>query len=349
VKKYLAMGKKEKEEGKQGEETLESTLAMAKAYEEYRNALAALIPISASPKEAFEQTSRVFNEDPTTSKAPLYVAAGALSRMKVGMGGGKGRGEVLGTILARPLKFYGVFMRLEAGCYLQGQWDSMVLSEMKELKDLQASQLLLSSEGPVEKFLKGPASPFIVKSAERGHYAKKVSEESLSFDPSFFSFLRQRETSKALMTKSSYILSVKGFPGEANHGARSLPQRTLLQLQCGSNTQALEIFSYPKPAQTFPWVPNSCGDVFFQMEIGDLVLKKKYSGPLAFPEFLQDFQGGVHTFYPNDFPVEKAALEGMGVQYLRVRYEIGGDHLAVRKFTAFPKQAPERIVRCWEQ
>jgi type VI secretion system protein ImpL len=240
-------------------------------------------------------------------------------------------------------------MRLEAGCYLQSQWDSMVLSEMKEVKDLQATQLLLSPEGPVEKFLKGPASPFTVKSADRGHYAKKVFEESLPFDPSFFSFLRQRETSKALMMKNSYIVSVKGFPGEANRGARSLPQRTLLQLQCGGNTQALEIFSYPKPTQTFQWVPNSCDDVFFQMEIGDLILKKKYSGPLAFPQFLQDFQGGLRTFYPHDFPVEKAALERMGIQSLRVRYEIGGDQLAVRKFTALPKQAPARIVRCWDQ
>jgi type VI secretion system protein ImpL len=271
--------------------------------------------------------------------------------MKAAMGGGKAKEEVLGLLLARPLKFYEVFMRLEAGCYLQSQWDSMVLSEMKEVKGLPATQLLLSAKGPVERFLEGPAKPFIEKSSERGRgdYPKKIFEETLSFNPSFFSFLRQRETSKALMMKNNYVVSVRGFPGEANRGARALPQRTMLQLQCGSSTQALEIFSYPKPAQTFQWAPDSCGDVFFQMDIGDLVLKKEYSGPLAFPKFLQDFQGGVRTLYPRDFPREEAALEGMGIQHLRVRYEIGGDQVSVRKFTALPEEPPARITRCWDQ
>jgi type VI secretion system protein ImpL len=346
VKRYLTPEKKELV--KEGEEEVESALALAKTYQEYRSALTAMVPISASRNQAFEQASRVFSEDPMTSKTPFFVASGALSRMKEGMGGKRVEGD-LWMLLAGPLKFYELFMRLEGGCHLQGLWDSMVLSEMKEAQALQATPFLLSSEGPVEKFLRGPASPFIVKSGDKGYHSKKVGGESLPFDPSFFSFLQQRETGKALMMKNNYILPIKGFPGEANPGARSLPQRTVLQLQCGAQIQALEIFSYPKPPQTFQWVPNSCSDVFFQVEIGEVTLKKRYSGPLAFPEFLQDFQGGMRTFYPDEFPAEKAALERMGIKYIRVRYEIGGDQLAVRRFTTLPKQAPGTIVRCWDR
>jgi type VI secretion system protein ImpL len=148
--------------------------------------------------------------------------------------------------------------------------------------------------------------------------------------------------------KSSYLLPVRGFPGEANPGARSLPQRTILQLHCGADVQSLEIFSYPKPPQNFQWTPQSCSDVIFQVDIGDLSLKKKYSGSKAFPEFLQDFQGGMRTFYSHEFPTEKAALERMGIQYLRIRYEIGGDQSAVRKFATAPRQAPRTIATCWE-
>jgi type VI secretion system protein ImpL len=219
---------------------------------------------------------------------------------------------------------------------------------MKAYQDLQAAQLLLSPDGPVEKFLKGPAAPFLVRSAERGYSAKKALGESISFSSSFFSFLQQREASKAVMMKSSYLVPIRGFPGEANPGARALPQRTILQLNCGGTAQTLEIFSYPKGPQNFQWTPPSCGDVTFQVDVGELALKKRYSGPNAFPEFLQDFQGGMRTFYPRDFPAEKAALERMGIQYLRIRYEIGGDQAAVRKFSAAPQQAPRTIAACWE-
>jgi type VI secretion system protein ImpL len=148
--------------------------------------------------------------------------------------------------------------------------------------------------------------------------------------------------------KSNYLLPIRGFPGEANPGARSLPQRTILQLHCGTDIQTLEIFSYPKPPQNFQWTPQSCSDVIFQVDIGDLSLKKRYSGPKAFPEFLQDFQGGLRTFYPHEFPGEKIALERLGIQYLRIRYEIGGDQQSVRRFTTLPKQAPGTIAACWE-
>jgi len=332
----------------EGKERMESFLEAAKAYQDYRQALTSLVPIAASRSQAFEQTARVFGDDPATSKAPLYGAFGALSRMKEGLKGSRPGEEILGTFLAGPLKFYEIFMRLEASCFLQSQWDSAVLSEMKAYQDLQAAQLLLSPEGPVEKFLKGPAGPFLVRSADRGYYAKKALGETISFEPSFFAFLQQREAGKAALMKSNYLVPIRGFPGEANPGARSLPQRTILQLHCGANIQALEIFSYPKGPQNFQWTPQSCSDVTFQVDIGDLALKKKYSGPNAFPEFLQDFQGGLRTFYSHEFLGEKTALERMGIQYIRIRYEIGGDQQSVRRFTAMPKQAPRTIVPCWE-
>ena len=333
----------------EGKEKMESFLEAAKAYQEYRQALNGLASVAASRSQAFEQAARVFGEDPATSKAPLYVAYGALTKMKESLGGTtRGGDETLATFLSGPLKFYESYMRLEAGCHLQGQWDSTVLSEVKAYQDLQAVQLLLSPDGPVEKFLKGPAAPFLIRSADRGYYAKKAFGENIPFSSSFFSFLQQRESSKAVMMKSSYLVPIRGFPGEANPGARALPQRTVLQLNCGGNAQSLEIFSYPKGPQNFQWSPQSCGDATFQIDVGELALKKRYSGPNAFPEFLQDFQGGMRTFYPRDFPGEKAALERMGIQYLRVRYEIGGDQAAVRKFSGAPQQAPRTIAACWE-
>ena len=74
----------------EGKERMESFLEAAKAYQDYRQALTSLAPIAGSRSQAFEQAARVFGDEPGTSKAPLYVAFGALAKMKEGLGGTRG-------------------------------------------------------------------------------------------------------------------------------------------------------------------------------------------------------------------------------------------------------------------
>jgi type VI secretion system protein ImpL len=108
-------------------------------------------------------------------------------------------------------------------------------------------------------------------------------------------------------------------------------------------------YNYPV-GKTFQWSADACSDVLFQIEVGDLTLRRKYTGLQAFPEFLQEFRGGQRTFTPSDFPGEKAALERLGIQYIKVNYVFSGEIPAVGKSAALalPKQAPGSIARCWD-
>ena len=198
-------------------------------------------------------------------------------------------------------------MRLEAGCYLQSQWDSMVLSEMKELKDLQASQLLLSSEGPVEKFLKGPASPFIVKSAERGHYAKKVSEE----------------------TKLTAQFTVPYQPGEL----------IAIGLKDGNEVTRQTLKTTGKPAQlkiiaeenTFPGVQNDLA--YFNIEVLDengllvpdaeIQIEFEISGPCKLQAVASENPKEMHSFQQPRVKTYRGKCQ------LVVRLEKGGGEIVV--------------------
>ena len=345
-KKLIAKGKKTT--GKEGVEAVELTQT-GKVYQEYRSALSAMAPIAISRPQAYQLAVQVFGEDPATSKAPFYAAQTAVAKLKTTMPGGKIMEAIIGKLLAGPLEFFGNYMRLEAACHLQSQWEQTVLAETQGATDQQATQLLLSPEGPVGKFVKGPAAPFIGWSVGRGHYAKEVLGGSIPFEPTFFSFLRQStEAKQTVTTKTSYNIMIKALPTAANPQARLQPQSTKLELQCGGSTQSLVNFNYPVN-KNFQWSPDTCGDVLLQIEVGDVILKKKYSGYQAFPEFLQDFKGGLRTFFSNDFPGEKAALERLGIQFIRLKYEFSGDLPVLGKIVALPRQAPRNVVKCWDQ
>ena len=85
-----------------------------------------------------------------------------------------------------------------------------------------------------------------------------------------------------------------------------------------------------------------------QIEVGDVVLTKKYIGNQAFSEFLQDFKGGRRTFSPNEFPGEKAALDKLGIKYIRVNYQFMGDQAVLGQIGSLPGEAPRSIVKSWE-
>jgi len=345
-KKLIAKGKKglDKDLG----EAAESWQLAAKTYQEYRNALAAMAPISTSRIQAFQLASQTFSEDPVTSKSPFFAAHAAVAKLKTTIKGGRTGEEILWKLIMGPIDFYAAYMRQEAACHLQNQWEQMVLAEIQGATGQQAAQLLLGQEGPVWKFAKGPAAPFMGWSVQRSYYAKEILGGTIPFDASFLSFLKQSAAGKQTVTKTSYSLTIKGLPTAANPQARMQPQSTRLELQCTSGTQSLVNFNYPV-SKTFQWSPDTCGDVLFQIEVGNIILKKKFTGFQAFPEFLQDFRGGHRVFTPKEFPGEKAALENLGIQYIKVRYEFSGDQPSLGKFVAVPTQAPGKIVKCWDQ
>jgi type VI secretion system protein ImpL len=148
------------------------------------------------------------------------------------------------------------------------------------------------------------------------------------------------------VAKRNYPVTISGLPTGANPEAKTKPHATRLELQCSAGSQTIENLNFPV-TKTFTWSPETCGEVTLEIHVADLKLKKKYGGDQAFPEFLQDFRAGQHTFSPDDFPAEKAALERIGIRFIRVQYQFGGQQAVLAQLGAVPRQAPMRIVSCW--
>jgi len=345
-----ALGKLEKLFGKGNADStsIDSKFSAAKVLQDYQNALTAITPASQSRNQAFQLALQVFSEDPTSSKSPIYGAYDAVERYRKSGDTGKIDGTFW-NLFTGPVNYLWGYALNEAACSMQGQWEEKVLQEAQGAVDQQATQYLLTPDGPVWKFVKGPAAPFLGWSPQKGYFPRVALGGSLAFDQEFYAFLKKGAVVKATAAqKQSFGLSITGQPTDSNQDARIKPQSTRLEMQCASGNQVLENLNFPA-TKTFNWSPDSCGDVVLQIDVGDTVLTKRYAGPQAFPAFLDDFRGGRHTFSPGDFPGERHSLERMGIRFIRVNYQVRGGQAISGQAKSMPGQAPRVIVRCWDQ
>ena len=385
VAKAAETGKKlvasiEKQVGKEGQaESIESQMAAGKAYQEMMTALTAIAPQAASRAQAQQMAAQVFVEEPGSSKSPFYAANGASSRLKANLGRGKPVDEAVSRLISGPGDFLWATVRMETGCNLQANWEEKVLAEAQGRTGPEAAQILLAPDGPVWKFVKGsgPGAPFIGWNPTKNYYAKEALGGSIPFDPGFFSFLvkgakisataqasriqQQQQGQAQAQQPQSYNVTISGLPTDANADASVKPHATKLDMQCATGPQSLANFQFAV-TKTFKWAPDGCGDVSFQIEVGDVILFRKYAGPMGFPQFLKDFRGGRHTFTPKDFPGEAAALNRMGIKFIKVSYQFSGEGPVIAQGggggggkgakagkSEAPAQTARTIARCWTE
>jgi type VI secretion system protein ImpL len=256
--------------------------------------------------------------------------------------------ELFWELVQGPLDYFLAFVSREAACQLQKMWEREVLLEVQGVSDRnELIELLWSQPGHAIKFVKEPAGPFVTSSLKKGFYPKKVRGQSVPFDKYFFSFLN-RGARSARPIQASYTVTIQGEPTGTNKGASVIPHATELEMQCADKTLELVNLNYPVKKR-FKWSSQDCGDVIFRIKIAHLVLTKKYSRDLAFARFLRDFEKGVRTFHPREFPDEEADLKRMGIQYITARYRFQGHGPVLRLLRTGPGRVPEKIVACWDQ
>jgi len=322
-----------------GARKVEQQMAAAQAFGAYKTSLAAIGPVAASRNQAFQLTSQVFGEDPVTSKSPFYTGYAALEKLKSGVGDGKAPDETVGRLLSGPIDFLWGFACRETASYLEGQWNEQVLAPVSGMSAKESAPLLVGTDGLVWKFVKGPAAPFLSRSPKSGYYAKEALGASIPLEKSLFAFLNKgakvqaQAQAKAQTKQQNYNVGIRGLPTEANREAKFQPHGTRLELHCGASMQSIANYNYPVH-KTFNWSPDSCGDVILQIEVGDLVLTRRYMGPQAFPDFLKEFQGGYRSFSNRDFPGERAALERMDVKWVKVIYQFFGSQPIIQTITS---------------
>jgi type VI secretion system protein ImpL len=334
-----------------GAREIEFQMAVGRSYQQYRNALAAITPASASRNLAFQMAAQTFGEDAVTGKSPFYAAASAAARIKADAAAGQSTDQMFGKLVSGPLDFLWTFVRRESACQLQSMWEEQVLAATMGMTPQQAMPLLVGPDGLAWRFIKGPAAPFL-KGNMYGYHAKEALGGTVPLENSLFGFLgkgaQAQATVMAMGKSQNFNIGIKGLPTDANAEATLKPQTTRLELQCGGNSQTLVNNNYPV-GKTFYWSPDSCGDVVLQIEVGDVTLTRHYGGPDAFPNFLKDMHGGHRTFSVRDFPGERGALQRIGVKYITVNYRFIGSGPVLRQTATLSGQAPRSIAQCWAQ
>ncbi|MDD2735361.1 MAG: type VI secretion protein IcmF/TssM N-terminal domain-containing protein [Desulfuromonadaceae bacterium] len=328
-------------------------LAAVKPLQEYLAAVAAMSPATKSRPQAFQLTQQVFSEDAVSSKSPFYLAADASRRLRASYPGGID--DTMFKLVTGPSTFLWSFVRKESACVLQKQWEEKVLQDAQAATDSLTLQAIMGPEGPVWKYAKDPAGPFIGWTPQQGYYTKSALGGSVDFNPSFFVFLKKGAKAKIAAgpaIKLGSNVNIKGLPTDVNNEATTKPQGTRLEMQCASGVFVIENLNFPV-SKNLVWSPDTCGEVVFQIEIGDLVLSHKYEN---FPEFLKAFEGGRHTFYAQDFPREKSLLDRMKVRFIRVNYQFSGTHEIVKMARgggnggsgASQGLIPRAVAHCWD-
>ncbi|MGV8074539.1 MAG: type VI secretion protein IcmF/TssM N-terminal domain-containing protein [Syntrophobacteraceae bacterium] len=349
--------------------SLDAQAKAAPAYGEFQKNLDNVAPVSASRKLAFEMTAQVYGEDEVTGQSTFYSATKAEKAFKNTLTSGSADEEPFWTLVDGPLAFLWTYMRYETGCYLQRQWEEEVLSETQGVADGQiVQQRILGENGFAWKFVKGTVGPFLSRSPQKGgYYAKDHHGETIDFENAFFTCLNKgisvAATSAAAAAggggsapaaRSNFSVTLQALPTDANPDAKVKPSATHLELRCGPMGQKLDNYNYPSSA-TFNWSPETCSDVFFSIEVGDVVLNWIYDGDMGFPRFLRDLRGGDRTFSLNDrtLNARRSDLERLGIKYITVRYRMSGHGPVIALLTPKPQaplvQIPNRIARCWDQ
>lgn len=323
-------------------------LLAGKAFSAYQTALSEITPVSSSRKRACEMAAAFYkNPEASDDSAALFAQAYAEAETLQSILSEPGKDlRVMDRLLSGPIEFLHQFVLAETACHLQSQWEDSVLLEVRDISRQNVNQLLMGENGLARKFVDGEAGPFLARSPVKGYHPIQVRKKAVDFQKPFLSYLTRAERASRTV-QDTYNVVVKADPAGANPGARTLPEEATLALQCAGATTRLVNQSYPK-SQNFSYSPQDCGDVVLTIKLGNLVLSKSYTGYLAFPEFIRDFENSGRKFFADDFPEHAATLRRMDLEYIRMNYDFQNHKPVMDFYSAANAPLPDTIASCWQ-
>lgn len=282
--------------------------------------------------------------------------------------------QAIWHLLGGPLRLLTRYVLEQGSCYVQKDWESDVLWKTQmAVSPKETTEQLFGDQGSVWSFADGPAKPFLNQQAN-GFKAQAHQGYSFPFSPGFVPFLNQSVSTrvesvvKAQLAQSSIgksaNLLISSLPIGVNPGAKAKPFAVNLSIQCAQEEITLDNFNM-EITNSFDWSPDQCGDVNLQIRIDNLVLNRRYPGPMGMASFVEEFVDGERIFTPEDFPQVQDRLDALEVQTINVRYNLVGqekllqlaNHLDYLAETEAPSlsatpakqriQIPDRVGQCW--
>ncbi|MCP4162052.1 MAG: hypothetical protein GY760_18420 [Deltaproteobacteria bacterium] len=341
------MSKIEKKTGAGASRNLdfEKLVSSANALSGYQGSLNEMTKSAVSNAEAYKLTFAAFAEDSATGETSIYNAFRNMTDLKVSMDSHLSNQTMFWNLLKGPLRITWQYLCTISGCHLQEKWEAEVLPEVEGVNNKKTLiKLLMGEEGFVTKFISGPAAPYLLKSKIKGYYPKSVLRGNIGFSSTFFNFLQKGSFSKRTFAES-FDIKIKALPIDTNKDANIIPHATTLELECAGGVQSLVNLNYPI-SKLFNWSPKDCGNVNLLIKVGNLVLKKQYTGYRPFSKFLKDFEKGRRIFKAEDFPEYKSPLKRMGITYIGVNYSLQGHRPVIEMIEMATDNTPEVIVKC---
>ncbi len=358
------IGSLEKKIGaKNGTTLLENQLLAGKTFLKYQKALSDITLAASSRKVSYKMAVDIFHDDPATSESPIYLAQKALIQLRNELEIPGDDQKMFWRLIAGPLTFFRDYVCLEAACHINTLWEQEVLVEIQGIADkTKINSLLFENNGYVQNFIKGSAAPFLSRNLEKGFFPKSSLGRMIPFKEPFLSFLTrgikltkfkpdfsmdeeiplglqleansifEMETKpqkrpyplyEPKRLKPNYKIQVAANPTSVNKGAQIRPHATRLELICKNKTTKIINLNYPIRKQ-FNWQPQKCNEVNLEIEIGHIILKKKYEGELSFPIFLNDFISGSHIYSAGDFPDHQKELDRRKIKFIKVNFRFEG-------------------------
>lgn len=315
-----------------------------------------------------------FSVDPTVKASALQTVYDNLDAFRKASGFNTPDDQVIWQLVGGPLEFLTGYILEQASCNVQKEWESNVLWRTQmAVSARETNEQLFGDKGSVWAFADGPAKPFLNQQA--GGFAAAVKQgQRFPFQPGFIPFLNQSvntrvesvvkaQLAEASMGKSANLL-ITSRPVGVNPGAKAKPYAVNLSIQCAHEEITLDNFNM-QITNSFDWSPDQCGDVTLQIRIDNLVLNRRYPGPMGMARFVEEFVDGERIFTPDDFPQAREQLDALNVTTINVRYDLVGqeallqmaNHLDYLAQTATPSlsatplklstNVPERIGQCW--
>jgi type VI secretion system protein ImpL len=316
------------------------------AYWNYLQLLQKTAKAVADSSQAAQSTAQAFGAA-TPGSSVFSDAFDALSRLKASVPADLRADPMTWSLVSGPLNFLWEDARRETAAHLQSDWQDKVLSEATGLSGTQALPVLLSKEGPVMRFAKEQAVPYIQWSPRGGYCAKAAFGETLPFTREFFVFLNGAAWVSSV---NELHVDITALDPQVNPGAARIPHIIQLTLNSGGKNQVLlnrriRVFekSFNEGHQMFSWTP-ACADTQLDITVGSAHLRKTYPGSYGFLAFLHDFRSGKHTFLKSDFPDSARALTDLKIQWIAPQYKFQG----APDFSA-PTSAPTRILGTWDR
>ena len=326
--------------------------------------------------KAYQLAADYFNisVDPTVKSSTLQTVYDNLEAFRQASGFTSPDDQVIWQLVEGPVQLLTSYVLEQASCSAQKEWESNVLWKTKmAVSARETNDQLFGDKGSVWAFADTTAKPFLNQQAGGFRAAVKLNER-FPFDPGFIPFLNQSvntrvesvvkaQLAEASMGKSANLL-ITSRPVGVNPGAKAKPYAVNLSIQCAHEEITLDNFNM-QVTNSFDWSPDQCGDVTLQIRIDNLVLNRRYPGPMGMARFVEEFVDGERIFTPDDFPQAREQLDALDVKTINVRYDLVGreallqmaNHLDYLAETATPSlsatptkmhtNVPERIGQCW--